>query len=200
MSTRSDSPKRKGVSRFAGAVLVGLSLMTAACAPKSGGASAETTTSSIGQSTQATATIHTPTATPKPSSATGQIRLIPGAARYSASDVITVTIHNGTSRTAYAMAHFTDCSIILVQRNVEGSWVPLNQCADGNPHPFVSQIGPGTETAVQLTSSSASSDAQASATSGWPAGIYRAELTYTSSQSAAFSGGATIYSTIFVVG
>lgn len=188
------------VSRFAGAVLVALSLMIAACAPQSGTASAATTTSSTGQPTPIMTTVHAPTVTPKPSSATGQIRLVPGAARYSASDVITVTIQNGTSKTAYAMAHFTDCSIILVQRVVEGSWVPINQCADGNPHPFVTQIAPGAATTVQLTASSAGSDAQANATSQWPAGMYRAEFTYTSSQSAAFGGGATVFSTIFVVG
>lgn len=195
-------------SRFARAALVALILLIAAtisaCALKSGSASAGTTTSSTGHATPITTAVHTstitPTVTPKPSSTTGQIRLLPSAARYSASDVITVTIHNGTDTTAYAMAHFTDCSIILVERQVEGSWHPVNQCADGNPHPVVTQIAPGAETTVQVAATSASSDAQADAMSQWPAGIYRAELTYTSSQSAAFGTGTSVFSSIFIVG
>ena len=126
------------------------------------------------------------------------ILLLPGAAHYTASDVITVTIRNRTSKTAYAEANFTDCSIVLVERFVAGSWQSVNLCADGDPHPVVTKITPGTETEVQMTPTSAGSDAQA--TSGWPAGTYRAALTYTSSLSAAFGAGTTTFSTTFVVG
>jgi hypothetical protein len=192
---------RRGRGRFAGAVLVATALLIAACAPQSGGASVGGTKSATDQATPMTTVAHTPTVTPNPSSGSGQmIVLLPGASHYKPSDIIAVTIRNSTGKTAYAEANFTDCSVILVERFVASSWQPVNSCANGYPHPAVTQIKPGTEAVVQMSPTSASSDEQANATSDWPMGTYRASLTYTSSLSAAFGAGTTSFSTTFDVG
>ena len=180
--------------------LCALALMIAACGVQAGGASGRTATSAAGQSTPMTDAVHTPTGAPNPSSGTGQVLLVSGSSHYATSDAITITIRNSTSKTAYAVAHFTDCSIILIERFVASSWQPTNLCANGYPHPTITQVAPGTETAIQVSPASASSDAQTDATSHWPVGTYRAGLTYTSSLSAAFGAGATIFSTTFSVG
>ena len=180
--------------------LCALALMIAACGVQTGGASGRTATSASGRATPMTAIVHTPTGAPNPSSGTGQVLLVSGSSHYATSDAITITIRNSTSKTTYAVAHFTDCSIILIEQFVANSWRPMNLCADGYPHPVVTQVAPGTETAIQVSPASASSDAQADATSHWPMGTYRAGLTYTSSLSAAFGAGATIFSTTFSVG
>jgi hypothetical protein len=180
--------------------LCALALMIAACGVQAGGASGRTATSASGRATPMTAIVHTPTSASNPSSGTGQILLLPGSSHYATSDAITITIRNSTSKTVYAVAHFTDCSIIVIEQFVASNWRPMNLCANGYPHPVVTRISPGTETAIQMTPSSASSGAQAGATSQWPLGTYRAALTYTSSLSTAFSAGTTIISTTFLVG
>jgi|SRR6185312_4077686 len=180
--------------------LCALALMIAACGLQAGEANGRTTTSAAGQTMSMTAAAHTPTITPKPSSGTEQIRLVSDSSHYATSDAITITIRNSTSNTVYAVAHFTDCSIILIERFVASSWQPTNLCANGYPHPTITQVAPGAESAIRVSPSSASSNAQADATSHWPAGTYRAGLTYTSSLSAAFGAGTTIFSTTFIVG
>lgn len=182
---------------------VALALLTAACAPAMNETSAGAASSSKSQAMPVTST-HTPTVAPttapKPSTSAGQIRLSPSAAHYATSDTITVTVRNDTGKPAYAIAHFTGCSIILAERLVANSWQPVNPCVNGFPHPSVTQIAPAAETTVQLSPMAASSDAQADATAHWPAGTYRAEITYTSSQSAAFGTGISVFSSTFTVG
>ncbi len=180
--------------------LCALALMLAACGVQAGGTSGRTATSATGRATPMTAIVHAPTVTPNPSNGTGQILLVPGSSHYTTSDAITITIRNSMSKPTYAVAHFTDCSIILIEQFVASSWRPMNLCANGYPHPVVTRISPGTETTVQMMSASASSDAQTDATSHWPVGTYRAGLTYTTSLSAAFGAGTTIFSTTFIVG
>lgn len=195
--------RQRRMRQLALAAPIALALALAACAPAMDETSAGAASSPNSQATPV-ASAHTPTAAPtttlQPSSATGQVRLSPSAARYTTADAITIMVHNNTSKTAYAVAHFTDCSIILVERLVAGNWQPVNLCVNGYPHPLVTQIAPGTETTVEVSPTSASSGAQADASSHWPAGTYRAELRYTSSQSTAFGAGISVFSTTFTVG
>lgn len=143
------------------------------------------------------------TATRAPAStggAAGRPALILGAARFGPADDISVIVRNDASATIYAEARFTDCSIIVIEQDVANGWQPVNLCADGAPHPTVAQLAPGAQTALDLAPSAASSGALASSSGQWPAGTYRAALTYTTSPTAAFSAGATVYSATFVVG
>lgn len=199
-------------ARWAIVALAALAL--AGCGAQVGGATAGGGASASGQATtQARSTAAAaPTSTGGAASATatrppastggavGQPQLILGAARFGPADDISVTVRNGASATIYAEARFTDCSIIVIERQVAGGWQLVNLCADGAPHPTVAQLASGAQTAVDLAPSAASSGALADSSGQWPAGTYRAALTYTTSPSAAFSAGATIYSATFVVG
>lgn len=128
-----------------------------------------------------------------------QVALIPGASGYDMSDSINVVVRNSSSQTIYAVAHFTDCSVVSLERLVGSSWQPVNPCTDGFPHPAVTRIAPGADLAIQLPPMSASSAEQTNATTHWPLGTYRIALTYTVSLSAAFSAGATVLSAQFVI-
>jgi hypothetical protein len=132
--------------------------------------------------------------------AAGRPQLILGAARFGPADDIGVTVRNGASATIYAEARFTDCSIVVLERQVASGWQPVNLCADGTPHPTVTQLAPGAQTALDLAPSAANSSALADSSGQWPAGTYRAALTYTTSSSVAFSAGVTVYSATFIVG
>jgi hypothetical protein len=195
-------------ARWAIVALAALAL--AGCGAQVGGTTAGGGASASGQarSTATAAPASTggaasATATRPPAStggAAGRPQLILGAARFGPADDISVTVRNGASATIYAEARFTDCSIIVIEQAVAGGWQPVNLCADGAPHPTVAQLAPGAQTALDLAPSAASSGALASSSGQWPAGTYRAALTYTTSPSAAFSAGATVYSATFVVG
>jgi hypothetical protein len=124
---------------------------------------------------------------------------MPAAERYTAVDTIALTVRNGSGQTIYVEAHFTDCSIIALERFVAGAWQPVTGCVDGFPHPYVERIPPGTTLAIQLTSVSGTGGATESASSSWPAGTYRAELMYTTSATAAFAQGTAVYSATFSV-
>lgn len=196
-------------SRLSGRIaltLVALSLLLfAACGVRTGADSgtAVATSSATAPALTASQTASersTVSPTPAPSSGTGQMRLIPGAAHYAPSDTITVTIHNGTGATVYALAHSTDCSVILIQRFLAGAWQPVHPCVGGFPHPVVTEIGAGATTTVNLPPMAPGSDAQPGVSPQWAAGTYRAALMYTSSRSATLSGGQVILSSAFVVG
>ncbi len=186
---------------FVGTLLAALSLAVAACGatPTETGlgdalpAANETTVVSTALATVAPAATH-------PTNISAQVALMPGASHYATSDSINIVIRNTSGQTIYAIAHFTDCSIISLEHLVGSGWQSVNLCSDGYPHLSISHITPGANVMIQMTPTSASSSAQASSTSRWPAGTYRSALTYTSSASAAFSAGTTVFSTQFIVG
>ena len=185
---------------FVGSLLAALSLAIAACGaiPTEtglGGAPPDankTTPVSTAHATVAHNVTHT-------TNASAQVVLIPDASKYETSDSINVVVHNSSSQTIYAVAHFTDCSIIALERLVGSSWQPVNPCKDGFPHPSVARIAPGADLSIQMPPVSASSAEQTNATTRWPLGTYRTALTYTVSLSAAFSAGTTVLSTQFVI-
>lgn len=125
---------------------------------------------------------------------------MPGATYYAISDTITITVQNTTGRTIYARTSFTGCSIIALAYRTGSSWQPIHLCADGIPHPSITQIAPGGKVAIKLAAATASSDANGGETAQWPVGTYRASLTYTTSADGSFSRGTTTYSSTFVVG
>jgi hypothetical protein len=191
-------------------ILVTLALILAGCGAQTGGAGlGSAATSQAGASATSTApaapaatsgaAAGPSTATPS-SGAAGQPQLILSAARFGPADDISLTVRNGARTTIYAEAQFTDCSIIVIERAVASGWQPINLCAGGNPHPTVTQLASGAQAPLDLAPSAAGSGALAESSGQWPAGTYRAALTYTTNPSAAFSAGATIYSPTFVIG
>jgi hypothetical protein len=145
---------------------------------------------STGGGTNATPTnVPSPTVTntPLPTASTGPVTLRVGATTYHATDTISVTLSNQSTRAIYFPDHLTNCTVILLQHPVNGGWQNINVCKLMTPT-GLHKLEAGKSLMVDLTSSS----------SLWPVGLYRATLRYGTSQS--FGGlTTTLYSAGFQV-
>lgn len=149
----------------------------------------------------------TPTAAASASAAThtattsgptgGAVTLSLGAQSYATTDRIVITIRNGGA-TLYVQQHNTSCSMISLQRLVNGVWQPVFPCVNSFPHPTVSRVAADSSVAVPLVPV-VTGDAEGTGGVTWPAGTYRATLLYTTSQTASFGQGTTVYSGTFTV-
>src|SRR5947209_9853276 len=66
-----------------------------------------------------------PAATTAPTNA---VTLHVGAASYHANDTIEVTLSNASTSTIFFPDHLTNCTVIQLQRQVNGSWETVNKC------------------------------------------------------------------------
>jgi hypothetical protein len=127
------------------------------------------------------------TNTPLPTASTGPVILRVGATTYHASDTISVTLSNQSTRAIYFPDHLTNCTVILLQRQVIGGWQSVNVCKLMTPT-GLHKLEAGKSLTVDLTSPP----------SLWGVGLYRAMLRYGSAQT--FGGSATtLYSAGFQV-
>ncbi|HEX6798425.1 MAG TPA: hypothetical protein VF116_12015 [Ktedonobacterales bacterium] len=178
-----------------------LVILLAGCGVTTGG-SADTSGTSSTTANPATATASASasaaTATATASGATsGAVTLSVGAGQYSASDRVVVTIRNGGDTSIFVQQHNTSCSLILLERLVNGAWQQVYPCNDGFPHPTVGEVAAGSAKVVQLVPL-VSGNAEATG-SQWQAGTYRAALSYVTSQTTSFSQGTVVYSSTFAV-
>jgi hypothetical protein len=171
-------------------------------APSAQSPAAQSPATQSGTTPASTTTTTSAVASPSPQPIPGAaaVVLVPGTTHYAVSDTITITVQNTTGRTIYALAQFTGCSIISLEHRVGENWQPVQLCNGGSPHPSITPIAPGGEAAIQLAAVTASSGAGGGATTQWPTGTYRAELTYTTSASEPFGQGTPAYSATFVIG
>jgi hypothetical protein len=175
-----------------------LVVLLAGCGVTTAGGAGGTSSATNPASATASASASAATATATASGATaGVVTLAIAASQYSAADPIVVTIRNGGA-TIFAEQHNTSCSLILLERLVNGAWQPVYPCINGFPHPTVGQVAAGSAVVVQIVPV-VTGDAEATGGTRWQAGTYRATLTYTTSQTASFNQGTTIYSATFAV-
>lgn len=126
--------------------------------------------------------------TPLPTASTGPVTLSVGATIYHTTDTISVTLSNQSARTIYFPDHLTNCTVILLQRQVYRDWQNINVCRLMTPT-RLHKLEVGKSLAVDLLTS---------LSSPWPVGLYRATLRYGTSQT--FGGLATtLYSAGFQV-
>jgi hypothetical protein len=182
-----------------GSLLMTLTVTIAACGVTPSGAGTGQVSSAQGGATPASTARAVPSPS-QPARGPAQVTLGPDETHYPVSGTVTITVHNGTSRTIYTMAHFTGCSIISLERRIGGNWQPVQLCADGYPHPVTMPIAPGGQVATQVAATTASSNATGGATAQWPAGTYRAVLTYVTSPDQSFGQGTVASSGSFVIG
>jgi hypothetical protein len=129
----------------------------------------------------------TVTNTPLPTASTGPVTLRLGATTYHATDTISVTLSNQSTRAIYFPDHLTNCTVILLLHQVNGGWQNVNVCKLMTPT-GLHKLEAGKSLTVDLTSPS----------SPWSVGLYRATLRYGTSQS--FGGlTTTLYSAGFQV-
>jgi hypothetical protein len=129
-----------------------------------------------------------PTVTTKPShpAETGFVTLHTDAPSYKAGDTISVTVSNQREQTIQFLDHLTNCTVVLLQREVNGSWESLNLCK----LMIVTRVHilePGQSLQVKLIAPA----------NQWPPGLYRISLSYDASQDS--SNMITIYSAVFQI-
>ena len=131
-------------------------------------------------------------ATPRPTSGPGQVTVAVDKTHYAPTDTITVTILNGLATTISTTDHQTNCTVVMLERLVNGAWQPVGACRLMTPTRVV-PISPGT-TVQQLGSTA------------WPAGTYRVAFRYftepdgESGQATASAQGGLVYSATFTIG
>jgi hypothetical protein len=110
--------------------------------------------------------------TPTSTATTGQITLYVGASSYHTSDTIEVTLRNAGNTTIYFLDHLTNCTVIQLQQQVNGNWEAVHRCL-----PLIvtrwHTLDAGQSLVVNLAPAS---------NQQWPAGFYRATLSYGTSR------------------
>lgn len=122
--------------------------------------------------------VPTVTTTPFPTASTGPVTLSVGATLYHTTDTITVSLRNQSIQAIYFPDHLTNCTVILLQHQVNGDWQNVNICKLMTAT-RLHKLEAGKSLIVYLIASSP-----------WPVGLYHATLHYGVSQS--FGGLTTI--------
>ncbi len=155
-----------------GAVVV-LTLL-AGCGPyeTTGPTGSTTPSTAIPSPVKTTKAIPTPRVTPTTpprSVRTGAVTLNASASVYRPGDKIILILNNRSGQTIHFPNHLTDCTAVLLQQLVHGTWVPVAPCRLGILTALLS-LGAGHDLVVKLI------------TPRTP-GIYHGTLTYTSGSS-----------------
>ncbi len=108
-------------------------------------------------------------------------------------DPVIVTVHNGLAETIWLDNSRAGCPAVVLERQVNGQWQSVNRCALG-PKPRSTSLAAGAEKVVQLDATTGVDTG-----AGWPAGTYRANLSYTTDQAIA-STPTVVQSTQFLIG
>ena len=131
-----------------------------------------TPSTAISSPVKTTKPIPTPKATPTapPSSPrTGTVTLSASASTYQPGDTIIFVLNNRSGQTIHFQNHLTDCTVVLLQQLVNGTWVPVAPCRLMILTAFLS-LGSGHELVVRLIAPRSP-------------GIYQGVLTYSASGS-----------------
>lgn len=121
------------------------------------------------------------TTTPLPTASGGPVTLRVGATSYHSGDTISVTLSNQSTQAIYFPDHLTNCTVILLQLQVNGSWQSVNACKLMTPT-RLHKLEAGKSLTIDLTPPP----------SLWAVGLYRATLSYGSAQT--FGGPTTTLS------
>lgn len=172
-------------------VVTVLSLCLGACRASAPPAGARTATPN------STGTPHaqgTTSATPGTGPSSGPVTVAVDRSRYPSGAAVTVTIHNGQSAPVYALDNHSDCTVVELERWVNGAWVGEASCVNQQPRPHVVTIEAGGVLSEMVPGvNNLTGDP-------WPAGTYRASFAYATSPDQAIGQGSIAYSGSFVVG
>ena len=116
---------------------------------------------------------------------TQPVTLHPGATSYTPGSSISVTIKNESGQAIYFADHRTNCTVLLVERQVSGAWVPVAPCK--------LMI----MTRILSLSAGAVSNITLITTNQWPTGNYHVRLDYSFKQNIGNGGPTPVYSNMF---
>ena len=108
-----------------------------------------------------------------------------GAASYQAGSLISVTIKNQSTQAIYFADHRTNCTVLLLERQVASSWEPVALCKLMIMTRLHS-LKAGEVLEVKLTTSNQ-----------WATGIYRARLDYSFKSDSGVGASTIVYSSSF---
>ncbi len=176
--------------------LLVLSIGVAACGATSGGTvgnngSSETPVTSVTTRTISRTPLPTPTSesgTPQATVTHGEVRVVLSSTSYAQGELMTVTIENGLAQAISATDHKTSCSLIQLEKLVNGVWQPVGTCRLQTPTRVV-DLAAGSVTAQSV---------------GVPggqnaAGTYRATLSYSVPGGGAMGQSGPAHSQTFAV-
>ena len=164
---------------FSGALLA-VALGLAACGVPTGALGESSGTQVATQ----TVILGTPTST----AGSGSVRLVLGQAQFHPGDRVTVTIENGLAQTISATDHHASCTLIQLDKLVNGSWKPAGICRLMTPT-LVVDLPAGSVT-PQMVGLPTGQDA---------GGTYRMMLMYGVSGQSSSGQGGPAYSATFIV-
>jgi hypothetical protein len=144
------------------------------------------TTASSPPASTGTAVPPTVTMASSPPASTGSVTLRVDAPTYRTGDAISVTLSNQSLQTILFPDHLTNCTVVLLQRQVNESWESNNVCKLMIVTRMHS-LDAGHSLTVRLVAPS----------NQWVPGLYRAKLSYRASQQSSYL--ITIYSVVFQV-
>jgi hypothetical protein len=146
------------------------------------------------QSDQSTASPATASSGRETPSTNGVVSLTLNRSSYGADDSVLVTIVNGLTRSIWVADQRAGCSSVSIERSAHGAWTRVGNCAPPRVGPPVS-IAPGASLLQRLFFAAGGFDTGA----GWPAGLYRATLTYKMNSADGSGAALTIHSAEFTV-
>lgn len=139
-----------------------------------------------------------PANTSAPTSAGEGVRIATDHSTYRPNETIEAAVANGLGRGIYALDTRASCSILGLERQVNGVWVPVQsaECPLGRVA-LVVEIEPGATYRTSITAGYPGLRA-----ANFPAGVYRLTLSYSQDRFGPGETGAvvTIYSASFAVG
>jgi hypothetical protein len=134
-------------------------------------------------------------ATPATTATSGPVTLALGKPQYAPADTIVVTIHNSLATPIFARDERSDCTLVDLERWVNGSWQAVAPCVNMQPVPRVVQLASGAALTQQLTPGQSDFSGDA-----WPAGTYRIAFAYVTSADQPFRQSTLAYSAGFTIG
>ncbi len=119
---------------------------------------------------------------------TSSVNLQVGATHYQADGTILVTIKNQSNETITFADHQTNCSVLLLERQIAGTWKPVSPCLLKTSTRLHS-LAAGKTLEIKLTASQQ-----------WPTGYYQARLDYWAGTEPKTGTLTTVHSSMFNVG
>lgn len=147
-------------------------------------------TSTLGESSGTQVTTQTVIlSTPTSTAGSGSVRLVLGQAQFHPGDRVTVTIENGLAHAISATDHHSSCTLIQLEKLVNGNWKPAGICRLMTPTRVVDL--PARSVTTQMVGLPTGQDAT---------GTYRMMLMYGVSDQPSSGQGGPAYSVTFTVG
>lgn len=151
------------------------------CATATSGSATERTGGQVAQNRQAPLRESVrdqrvvPVTTLPPSVTYGQVGIAVEGTHFAPCDTIAVWAGNGLPESIYIADHHSDCTIITLERQVNGAWQPVASCTLGSVTQLVTVT---TMQAAFVQLKPGSSVAPGANGAGWPSGTYRATFNY----------------------